>query len=159
MACQDGGRTGLSSNLVWPWLGTAFTIEAERSCARHHPPEPPLFRYVSTSLDAGRWRRESDQRQVLRSVLEAVLPLRNPDFEERFDDVCRWLLEVDGATGLVSREVGLDADDRPIVAAPMGENVGFWAGTSDPLDWRGMVRVEAVVFDAAWGRFAKERPA
>ena len=90
-------------------------------------------------------------------MLEAVLPLRNPDFEERFDEVCRWLLEVDGATGLVSREIGLDAHDRPIVAAPMGENVGFWAGTIDPLDWRGMVRVEAAVFDAAWGRFVRER--
>jgi hypothetical protein len=147
----------LSSNLVWPRLGPAFTIEAGRSCARHLPPESPLLRYVTTSLDAGRWRRETDQRQVLRSVLEAVLPLRNPEFEERFDDVCRWLLEVDGATGLVSRELGLDADDRPIVAAPLGENVGFWAGTNDPLDWRGMVRVDAALFESAWGRFAKER--
>ncbi len=109
--------------------------------------------YLSTSLDAGRWRRESGTPQVLRSVLEAVMPLRNPDFEARYDDVCTWLLELENETGVVLREVGLDAQSQPIVVAPFGRNEGYWTNSTEPLAWHAMVRVDRTVFEAAWQRF------
>ena len=108
--------------------------------------------YLSTSLDAGGWRREAGPGGVLRSVLEAVLPLGNPDFEARYDSVVRWLLEVDEQTGRVLREVGLDELAVPIAIAPLRENIGFWTRSKEPLQWQGMLRIRESVFEAEWER-------
>ncbi len=112
-----------------------------------------MFTYVSTSLDAGRWRRGAGPTRMLRSLLEDVLPLPNPDFETRYEAVFEWLLEIDEATGLVQREIGLDESGEPIVIAPYRENIGFWTNAGEPLDWHGMVRLRAAEFETKWSRF------
>ncbi len=109
--------------------------------------------YVSTSLDAGRWRREPGPAQMLRSLLKAVLPLPTPDFELRYEAVFEWMLEIDEATGVVQREIGLDEAGTPIVVAPFRENVGFWTNASEPVEWQSMVRIRAAEFESKWARF------
>jgi len=108
--------------------------------------------YLSTSLDAGGFRREAGPGGVLRSVLEVALPLGNPDFEAKYDSIVRWLLEVDEESGLVLREVGLDELAVPIAMAPLRDNIGFWTRSEEPLEWQGMLRIRGSVFEAAWER-------
>lgn len=109
--------------------------------------------FVKTSLDAGRWRRTAGAPQVLRSILKAVMPVQNPDFEARYDSVIEWLLEIDESSGRVTREIGLDETGAPIVVAPYRENVGYWTSADEALEWRGMIRVRPQEFETLWGRF------
>jgi hypothetical protein len=87
------------------------------------------------------------QRLAMR-YLSTVLPVANPDFEEAYDRVTDWWLEVDDA-GQVQREVGLDAAGAPAAAAPLGRNVGVFtdqAGAPEPLG----AALDPAAFEAAW---------
>ncbi len=109
--------------------------------------------YLTTVLGAGPWPREPLSKRVIRKVLTAVLPNANPDFEHRYPDVRRWLLELDAGSHVVKREIGLDADETPIVAGPIEPNYGFWTDSEEPLDPDGMQRISSREFEAVWERF------
>jgi len=103
-------------------------------------------RYVRFSY-SGRGPRSWGKDFVLK-VLSRVLPLANPDFEDKYDQVVEWWLEIDD-DGVVRREIGFDSLAQPLVGAPIGENEGIFTelgqapqGTIEDVD-RGR-------FDSAW---------
>jgi hypothetical protein len=93
-------------------------------------------------------------------TIDSLLPPSGPDFHDRFGDVRRWWLETDNRWE-VHREIGFDKRDQPIVATPLGENVGVLTddegGVAFPVDGS----VDPNDFERMWREFSeswKKRP-
>jgi len=66
------------------------------------------------------------------SLVETVvsnLPKSNPDFEDIYQNVKYWLVEL-GDDGKASREVGLNKNQEPIAIGPFRNNRGFWTDSN-----------------------------
>jgi hypothetical protein len=68
------------------------------------------------------------QVKMLRLLL-FFIPRANPDNEKLYPLVKKWYLEI-GDDGIVVREIGIDAESRPLFAAPNQRNYGFWLDSS-----------------------------
>ncbi|MBM3783514.1 MAG: hypothetical protein FJW30_04090 [Acidobacteria bacterium] len=89
-------------------------------------------------------------------VLKKVVPLANPDFENHYQHVCKWWVEVDDS-GAPQRELGFDVQNIPIVAGPIGRNFGFWTDSNMkfvPDEHAGISRQE---FESMWANFEARR--
>jgi len=99
-------------------------------------PENMISRYLSTSL-ATNWTVDpgnghSLPQWILGRVL-SFLPKANPTYEEKFPQVKSWLIEFEDGH-LPAREIGLDAEGRPILHGPTGVDYGFWLDTDMTYD-------------------------
>lgn len=104
-----------------------------------------------------------ERRSGLQGVLAKIIPAANPDFDPLYPHVREWLIEIEPATGLATREIGFDAGGAPIVAAPFPMEQGFPRNygmhTDNPPghppfeDWRVFGRVDAADFERAWTDF------
>lgn len=113
------------------------------------------MKYIVTDLATGPYEPELKGQRIARRVLSAVLPQANPDFEGLYNDVRTWWIEVDEGSGLPEREIGLNAEGRPVVAAPFRENLGFWTDSDmffQPKDYR---CIESCAFEAKWKEFER----
>ena len=111
-----------------------------------HPLLEVVVRYVRLS-DSDR-DKESRGKALVMKVLSRVLPLANPDFEDKYDQVTEWWLEIDD-DGLVRREIGLDSLGKPLVGAPIGDNEGIF--TELGQEPQGTIQdVDRSQFDVAW---------
>jgi hypothetical protein len=90
----------------------------------------------------------------------AVVPHANPDFEVVYQRVTHWWLEVNDA-GEVTREVGFDVADRPIAAAPLGDNHGIFTDLDGAPRGLGQL-IPPELFEEVWqdvsGRFKSGAP-
>jgi hypothetical protein len=109
------------------------------------------IRYYMKSWLGGRYRPSRIQ-SWLESLLVRILPSGNPDFQSQLDSVHHWWLEVDDNWG-VQREIGFDDRGEPMVAAPLGENLGVFTdddgGVELPVDGS----VDPQAFERAWREF------
>ena len=65
-------------------------------------------------------------------LLQKIIPPANPDLEQQFYPLTRrWWVELDDK-GVPQREIGFDADGKPIVLGPVGHNFGFTVDTTEP---------------------------
>lgn len=65
------------------------------------------------------------------SLLEVIVRGRrwaSPDFEERYEAIEQWYCEVSSADGVVTREVGVDANGKLVSLGPIGRNAGTLVG-------------------------------
>jgi hypothetical protein len=85
-------------------------------------------------------------------VLKLVIPLANPDFEDRYPNVTKWWVEIDGA-GVPQRELGFDAAGKAIVAGPFGRNFGFWTDSPNVFEANEYSAVPSDLFESAWSVF------
>jgi hypothetical protein len=69
-------------------------------------------------------------KKVFGGVISAVIPKANPDFENKFNLVKKWIIEVDNETGIPQREIGMDENGRIIVKMPFKKNYGFWTDSN-----------------------------
>lgn len=110
------------------------------------------FRFFGSS---GRDEPESPERTAIKSIVERLLsrlfPLANPDFHDEYRSVVEWWLEIDDE-GQVTREIGFDEKGRPIVGAPIGDNLGVFTDEVEaPASLNGSIA--AADFDLAWKKF------
>ena len=54
------------------------------------------------------------------------IPISNPDFADKINEVSTWLIEFEGDSYYPDREVGLNAANQPIVIMPWKKNYGYW---------------------------------
>ena len=87
--------------------------------------------------------------RVLESAIRLVVPAASPRFERLYDQVREWWVEVDEA-GAAQREIGFDVDGSPIVAGPIGQDMGFWTDSPAPTDWQAHGELDAVRFESVW---------
>lgn len=112
-------------------------------------------RIVETTLGTGPHSETGPLFALFERLLRAVFPAANPNFEKHYEAVAKWWVEVD-PDGIPQRELGFDHDDTVIVAAPLGNNFGFFTDTCQPVfDTDEFAVIEARAFEAAWNEFEK----
>ncbi len=110
--------------------------------------------YVKTTLATEPCQPVGKSAAFMQRLVLALLwfiPRGNPDFEALYDDVRCWYLETE--QDFPVREVGLDEHGIPVVAGPIGRNLGFWTDedmTFPSKDYEAISREE---FEAAWSEF------
>lgn len=109
------------------------------------------MRIVAISLDP---REQSRLRAhpLLERALRTMVPSASPDFEKVYGDVRDWWIEVDAA-GVPQREIGFGADERTLVAGPLGRNLGFWTDSPMVFDDSIYEEVSRQAFDDEWAAF------
>jgi hypothetical protein len=100
------------------------------------------------TFNAGPWPKLRGWRGIGWWVLNRLLPRANPDLDPVYEHVTHWWLEVDDQ-GVVAREIGFDAGDRPIAAAPLGDNRGIFTDLDSAPAGLG-AGVEPTAFEQAW---------
>ena len=60
------------------------------------------------------------------TILEDDVPVSNPDFGDKIDQVAVWLIEFENDSYYPNREIGLDSSGNPIMKMPWGKNYGYW---------------------------------
>ena len=100
--------------------------------------------------------KESFLINLLRKILEFLLPQANPDFDHLYLLVETWYIEydeIDEQDGAY-REVGRDAYGRIIVKDPDERNSGFWSDTNMGInDYIKQMHAEYISkeeFEAVW---------
>ena len=59
------------------------------------------------------------------TLLSAVLTKANPDFDHKIAEVKYWLVELDIATSIPQREIGLDKNAQVLLKMPFEDNYGY----------------------------------
>lgn len=87
--------------------------------------------------------------RIIRSVAYSLIPKANPGYRDKWHLVDEWLVEFDDDGG-PQREVGLDADGRPILAGPSECDYGFWHDTNMRFDQFEGSLISESVFEEKW---------
>lgn len=106
---------------------------------------------ISTKLGTKR-DQHSSSHPLLSRVLGSLLPSANPDFGDRFPFVRLWWVEIDDAA-TPRRELGFGDENLVLVAAPLGDNMGFWTDSSMKLMPSYGEQIYPQAFAARWCRF------
>jgi|GEM_PF-410677 hypothetical protein len=98
-------------------------------------------------------------KKAIVNALTKVLPLANPDFDNRIEDVMYWLVEFDTDSGIPQREIGIDSQGRAIMKMPHNKNYGFWTDNNLLLeDFKKHFNVSEISknnFEETWELFDK----
>jgi hypothetical protein len=65
-------------------------------------------------------------------LLSSFLPRANPDFEEAYQGVAHFWLEING-DGEVLREIGFDTNGQAVTIAPYLNNYGIFTDSGSPI--------------------------
>ena len=65
-------------------------------------------------------------KRLAKVVLESIVPIANPDFENKIDEVVFWLIEFENDSYYPNREIGLDSSGKTIMIMPWEKNYGYW---------------------------------
>jgi len=71
---------------------------------------------------------------IVEVISTTVIPIANPDFENKIDEVSTWLIEFEGDSYYPNREVGLDISNNPILIMPWKKNYGYWTDNNVTLE-------------------------
>lgn len=93
----------------------------------------------------------SERAGLVERVLSKLIPAANPNFDSS-DYACvrRWWIEVDPSSHRPEREIDFDAQDEPIIAGPLGPNLGFWTDSDMTFDPATHTPVADDNFEQAW---------
>lgn len=88
-------------------------------------------------------------------VLSHIIPKDNPDFENEYDNVTKWWLEIED-NGLPSREIGFDINGKAIVIGPISGNFGLV--TDSPMKFDRELNEKHIEneFQIVWRKFEDE---
>ena len=116
------------------------------------------MRYLIFQQPIKSYNKNSSQffRKIIKKILAILLPVSNPDFEEKLDKVRYWLLEFENNNDYPIREIGLDEDNCPIVKMPYKENYGYWTDNelkyNDFIDLFSAKKIDNYLFEDKWER-------
>ncbi|WP_309609117.1 hypothetical protein [Flavobacterium sp.] len=79
-------------------------------------------------------KRKSIFSKFAEKILTSFIPISNPDFSDKIDDVLEWNIEYNMEENCIEREIGLDNKNIVIVKMPFNNNYGFWLDTNAKID-------------------------
>ena len=95
-------------------------------------------------------------------LLSTVLPKANPDFDHKIAGVRYWLVELDFATGIPQREIGLDKNAQVLLKMPFEDNYGYWTDNNLILtDFEACFntsKIDETTFIKYWEAFSSNSP-
>lgn len=104
------------------------------------------------------WVMQVFEKSVVK-ILTAIIPKSNPGFEEKFQYVNEWLIEIDGEEEIANREIGIDNSGQTIMIMPFKENYGYWTDnnlkSSDFIKVFQAIRITQKEFNERWDEFKK----
>ncbi len=77
----------------------------------------------------------------------------NPDFNEKYDDVIYWWLELD-KNAIAVREIGFNSDGIPLVIGPYKKNKGIFTQLDQKIT--GFYPIEMYQFVEQWELFLEQ---
>lgn len=87
-------------------------------------------------------------------VLKQIIPVANPDYDDRIGEVHTWLVEIDETSLYPKREIGLDSTGRVSVRLPDEQNYGYWTDNNlyyqDFLQQLNAERIDEKIFQSRW---------
>ncbi len=96
-------------------------------------------------------------RKTLSSILSKIIPIANPLFENRFETIKTWLLEIEKESGLPNREIGLDQNGDCVIILPFKDNYGYWIDTDMHLknfkSQFAATEITKLLFERKWADF------
>jgi hypothetical protein len=112
------------------------------------------MKYLKFSLPSEVKSKENNfSQKIIGKILKTILPVSNPDFEDKIDNVKHWLVEYD-EENVPIREIGLDENDKVILKMPYKKNYGFWTDNellyNDFINKFSAVKIDGVMFKAKW---------
>lgn len=110
--------------------------------------------YGSTTL-ATEFAPDTWRLKLARAVL-FFIPRGSPDQERFYPLVRKWCLEIDDS-GVPMREIGLDAEGRPLFGAPNGRNYGFWTDSPKTFQPSELNGIPAEEFERLWHEAQRKR--
>lgn len=95
-------------------------------------------------------------------LLSTVLPKANPDFDHKIAGVRYWLVELDFATGIPQREIGLDKNAQVLLKMPFEDNYGYWTDNNlllrDFEEFFNTTKIDKSAFLEYWEVFLSKSP-
>lgn len=88
---------------------------------------------------------------TLVKALRKIIPAANPELEAHYQSVRLWWIELDD-NGTPQREIGFDSSGNPLVAGPIGRNMGFWTDSSMVFVTEDYEAVSPEQFEEVWSR-------
>lgn len=85
-------------------------------------------------------------------VLTRIIPKANPDFEQDYDNVKKWWLEIE-EKGLPVREIGFDKNGEEIVIGPIDGNFGMVTDSPMMFDNEPNVKQIEDEFQIVWKKY------
>ncbi|WP_375418231.1 hypothetical protein [uncultured Hymenobacter sp.] len=96
---------------------------------------------------------------IIAKIASSVLPVANPDFEDKIDDVKVWLIEFN-IEGFPTREIGLNESGLAIMIMPWRDNYGYWTDNNLVLaDFRNYFETSTIsheLFQTCWDLFDQQ---
>ena len=97
-------------------------------------------------------------------IISKIIPIANPDFEDKIGYVYKWYLEYDDINyDEVLREIGLNANGEIILKMPDKRNLGFWMDTNLKFkDFKDKFDIEMITeqeFNDLWNSVVYDRDA
>ena len=103
---------------------------------------------------------ENIGKRLTRINLTADIPIANPDFENKIENVVSWLIEFENDSYYPNREIGLDKFEKSIMIMPWGKNYGYWTDNNLVMeDFRKhfeTVDITRKEFEKHWKSFEEE---
>ena len=86
--------------------------------------------------------------------MTSIIPTANPDYENEFDNVVTWLVEIDEESGTPEREIGLDKNSNIILKMPYKNNYGYWIDNNlvfdDFIRLFNAKEIDKIAFEKKW---------
>lgn len=64
--------------------------------------------------------------RLILSFLKLIVPMANPDFDDRINLVAYWLLEFEDEHSIPDREIGIGINGDVLMKMPYKNNYGYW---------------------------------
>jgi hypothetical protein len=69
-------------------------------------------------------------KKLVKEVFSEQVPISNPDFTNILSQVALWLIEFEDDSYYPNREIGVDANETPIVIMPWKRDYGYWTDSN-----------------------------
>ena len=103
---------------------------------------------------------ENIGKRLAKVVLESIVPIANPDFEKKIDEVAIWLIEFENDSYYPNREIGLDSSGKTIMIMPWEKNYGYWTDNNLVIEnFRTnfeTININKEEFEKYWNSFVPE---
>ncbi len=109
--------------------------------------------YIQIKVKEYQVKKESLLKRIIIKLINKIIPIGNPDYEEIIDKATYWLLEFEDET-IPIREIGIDNEGKAILKMPYKNNYGYW--TDNELEYKDFLyyfcnnKIDKAYFEKKW---------